>query len=323
MSTTLANFHAFSVESNLFHNVYADAEWYGDRIQAVCGATAKGFAVTNSAEGAKLEREGAKRCYECELHVNRRSVWTIAFRKRTANRFQRVTNWSGTWDAAVRMAEIFGKANPELDIYYTITREAEEMGYGSEEDQGNILVDSGKRIRVMDNAELSEEIISAFVEASGWVENKGRPGHYYMIIPNTDDHIICTNKAHATNGAAYACAFDAIWSNAKHAEEVVSAMDTIDQGLITSVLRAIVDSGREDLTYLLDDVDSYPCHAPNGEPSKITKRHECAVCADSDNPCGECTLAFMRGLFCGLRNVELPDYPAESLFAESAFDCYA
>lgn len=322
----LSDTRAYDVDSKLFHHVYADASWYGDRdkrIQAVCGATAKGLPVPSAIEGARLERTGATSCPGCELFTDRRSIWTIAFRKRTANRFQRVTNWSGSWDAAVRMAGVFAKTNGDLEIYFTITREAEMSGHGSTEDNGNILTDAGKRIRIVDNAELSDEIISEFVRVSGWVENKGRPGHAYMIVPNTDNHIICTNKAHVTNGAAYACANDAVWANGAHARDIIAELDTIDQDAMVAVMRAIVDSGREDLAYLLDSIDTAPCHAPNGEPSKITRCADCAVCADSDNPCGECTLAFLRELEPILRGVKLPDYTVESLFAESAFDCYA
>lgn len=325
MSTaTLSTSRAYDVESKLIHNLAWNASWYGDnRIQAVCGTTVQGHEISNSREAAIVEQDGGKPCYECKLHSDRRSLWTVAFRKRTANRFQRVTNWSGSWDDAVRMAGVVGEAHPELEIFYTTTREAEESGYVSDEDQGNILVDSGKRIRVVDNAELSEEIISAFVRVSGWVENKGRTGHHYVIIPGTDNHIICTNKTHVTNGSAYACANDAVWSNAAHSQKVISAMDTIDQSAMVAVLRAVVDSGREDLEYLLDSIDAMPCHAPNGEPSKITRQNDCAVCADSDNPCGECTFAFLREIEPILRRVQLPDYPVESLYAETAFDCYA
>src|SRR5690242_8877842 len=83
-------------------------------------------------------------------------VWTIAYRKPTANRFQRVTNWAGTWQAAADLATPFALANPELQVWTTPTL-AYEQAHPDSEDNGNILVDSGKRVRVVDNATLGNE----------------------------------------------------------------------------------------------------------------------------------------------------------------------
>lgn len=87
-----------------------------------------------------------------------KTTWTLAFRKRTANRFQRVTNWSGTWAQARELASTFAKANPTLDVYYVPTLESEV--HGAPEDAGNILTDAGKRIRIRDNGILSAEILA-------------------------------------------------------------------------------------------------------------------------------------------------------------------
>jgi hypothetical protein len=76
--------------------------------------------------------------------------WTIAFRKPRANRFQRVTNWHGTWAQAYDLAKAFVEANPELQVFYVATS-------GMESD--TILVDSGKRVRIIDNATLSGDML--------------------------------------------------------------------------------------------------------------------------------------------------------------------
>lgn len=320
-TTTFADYRAYDVDSKLFHHVYADASWYGDRdkrIQAVCGATAKGLPVRSALEGARLERIGATACPNCELHMDRRSIWTIAFRKPRANRFQRVTNWSGSWDDAVKMAGLYAAAHPELEIYYVITLDAEKANPDSE-DNGNVMVASGKRIRMIDNAELSDEIIAEFIRVTGRVENKGKPGHFYMVVPNTDDHIICTNKAHVTNGAAYACANDAVWANAAHAQKEIENLDALDHGHVVDVMRQVVDNGREDLMYLFDSIDVAPFQEPTGEDSAIPSVSDCEKCCHYDaSRCDACVLAWLVALLHIRGDVKLNELPAVA-----EFDCYA
>lgn len=90
-----------------------------------------------------------------------RANWTIAYRKRTANRFLRVSTWAGTWSQAVGMARLFGAANPDLEVYYTSNRAAEVEGFVAEEDVRNILVYSGRRIRIVEtDVELPAEMIA-------------------------------------------------------------------------------------------------------------------------------------------------------------------
>ena len=102
-----------------------------------------------------------------------RANWTIAYRKRTANRFLRVSTWSGTWSQAHGMARLFGQAHPELDVYYTSDRSAEVEGFVIEEDVRNILVDSGRRVRIVETdvelpAEMIARIPSAEVARERW-----------------------------------------------------------------------------------------------------------------------------------------------------------
>ena len=92
------------------------------------------------------------------------TTWTLAFRKRTANRFQRVTNWSGTWAQALELAQAFGKAHPELDVWYVPTLASEANG--AAEDAGNVMVDSGKRIRIRENGALTEADLAMVPDAA-------------------------------------------------------------------------------------------------------------------------------------------------------------
>jgi hypothetical protein len=95
-----------------------------------------------------------------------RANWTIAYRKRTANRFLRVSTWAGTWSQAVGMARLFSEANPDLEVYYTSNRTAEIEGFVIEEDRGNILVDSGRRVRIVEtDIELPAEMIARIPNA--------------------------------------------------------------------------------------------------------------------------------------------------------------
>lgn len=104
-----------------------------------------------------------------------RANWTIAYRKRTANRFLRVATWSGTWSQAYGMARLFGEANPGLEVYYTSNRAAEVEGFVVEEDCRNILVDSGRRVRIVETdvelpAEMIARIPAAEVARERWAD---------------------------------------------------------------------------------------------------------------------------------------------------------
>ncbi|MGH3401039.1 MAG: hypothetical protein ACRDRJ_00725 [Streptosporangiaceae bacterium] len=72
------------------------------------------------------------------------STWTIAYRKPRANKFHRVTDWAGTWQQATEMAAMLTRAHPELQVYYVPTKATEDAQPGRE-DNGNILIDNGRR----------------------------------------------------------------------------------------------------------------------------------------------------------------------------------
>jgi hypothetical protein len=111
------------------------------------------------------------------MDANSPNAWTIAYRKRTANRFQRVTNWTGTWQEAFDMARVFSALHPDLQVYYVSSRAHEdhervelprqvasgEMGQHLADaylvDHGNILVDSGKRVRMTETGTLDPELL--------------------------------------------------------------------------------------------------------------------------------------------------------------------
>lgn len=99
--------------------------------------------------------------------------WTIAYRmSKHANHFKRVTNWSGTWNAARIMAAEFEAHNPGAEVWYVPTSEYEnyqrgmiESGAfedtGISDDFGNILMDSGKRIKMRETGLVTDEMIES------------------------------------------------------------------------------------------------------------------------------------------------------------------
>lgn len=89
-----------------------------------------------------------------------RSMWTIAYRKPRANRFLRVTNWQGTWAQALAVSQVFAAAHPELQVWYVPT--AASDANGAPEDIGNILVDTGRRVRIVEGGDelLTTEMIA-------------------------------------------------------------------------------------------------------------------------------------------------------------------
>lgn len=107
--------------------------------------------------------------------------WTIAYRKPRANRFQRVTNWHGTWNDAYAVAREFANANPELQVFYVPTLASEQDGHNAE-DAGNILVDSGKRVRIIDNGSLSGDVLDYAVS---------------LLMDDASEDDACVNEAYA------------------------------------------------------------------------------------------------------------------------------
>lgn len=86
------------------------------------------------------------------------TMWTLAYRKRTANRFQRVTNWAGTWHQAHDLANKFAEAYPDLQVWYVPTVGSDPYAC--------ILVDSGRMVRIRENGTLSAELIGKVRDAA-------------------------------------------------------------------------------------------------------------------------------------------------------------
>ena len=91
--------------------------------------------------------------------------WTVAWRMPRENRFVRAINWAGTWTQAREMAAAVRELLPPLaEVYYTSTLQAELDGRVHAEDRGNILVDSGRRVRIIDSGMLPAELLDREVE---------------------------------------------------------------------------------------------------------------------------------------------------------------
>jgi hypothetical protein len=126
--------------------------------------------------------------------------WTLAYRNPRANRFQRVTNWSGTWHQAYYLAQALGQEQPGLQIYYVMTEQAEQdrrvriatevkrgqmsLGLASEyfADHGNILVaETRRRVRMFETGTLSDEVLAQVMDpqaARERYEDNGRPARH-------------------------------------------------------------------------------------------------------------------------------------------------
>lgn len=86
------------------------------------------------------------------------TTWTLAWRKRTANRFQRAVNWSGTWAQARELAGTFLAAHPDLQVYYVPT-------VGSDPD-ATVMTDSGRNVRIRDNGVIPAAVLAQAPDAA-------------------------------------------------------------------------------------------------------------------------------------------------------------
>lgn len=79
--------------------------------------------------------------------------FTYGYRKPTANRIYRVSDWSGTWqDARDRGTAIAAKAHEDLHFFVLTTRDYDETN--PTEDSHNMMSTSGKRIPLVDITEV-------------------------------------------------------------------------------------------------------------------------------------------------------------------------
>jgi hypothetical protein len=82
-------------------------------------------------------------------------TWTLAYRKRTANRFRRVIDWAGSWADARDMAQRSTLPAEQYEIWCVPTADSEALRPGHE-DNGNVLTDTGRRVRIVDNANIAD-----------------------------------------------------------------------------------------------------------------------------------------------------------------------
>jgi len=102
-------------------------------------------------------------------------TWTVAWRKVRGTTFSRAVNWAGTWAEAFEMAQSVGELLGDgYQVYYTTTAASEErdrariaageLDASYAEDHGYILVDSGLRVRIVENGMLPAELLDREVE---------------------------------------------------------------------------------------------------------------------------------------------------------------
>ena len=84
-------------------------------------------------------------------------TWTVAYRLRRANRFLRIDGVALPWDEATELAlEVSEALGSRYEVYYvpTAASDAEQVF----EDRGNILVDSGRRVKIKEGGVLPEGV---------------------------------------------------------------------------------------------------------------------------------------------------------------------
>jgi hypothetical protein len=94
-----------------------------------------------------------------------RHIWTIAYRKRTANRFHRV-DLALTWRQAYDLAGRAVQAAPDRQVYYVTNAASEreeaariaagDLAESYADDHRNVMVDSGKKIRIVEGGSLDD-----------------------------------------------------------------------------------------------------------------------------------------------------------------------
>jgi hypothetical protein len=86
-------------------------------------------------------------------------TWTVAYRLRRANRFLRIDGVALHWDEATELAlEVSEALGSRYEVYYvpTLASESEQVF----EDRGNILVDSGRRVKIKEGGVLPEGVVA-------------------------------------------------------------------------------------------------------------------------------------------------------------------
>lgn len=81
--------------------------------------------------------------------------WTLAYKTAAEPYAHRMRNFKGTYSEARTMGDQFTRNHPELDSWIVVTQEAEMRGYGSEEDNGRIMMDNGQWVYMVDDGNFN------------------------------------------------------------------------------------------------------------------------------------------------------------------------
>lgn len=105
-----------------------------------------------------LELDAATGEVPVEYKAPEHADWTVAYRKPRANRFRRIP-LQLTWRQAQVLATlVFNALGGEYEVYTVSTAEAEATDRVAQEDKGNVLSHTGRRVRLVDTGALPEGV---------------------------------------------------------------------------------------------------------------------------------------------------------------------
>jgi hypothetical protein len=187
------------------------------------------------------------------------TTWTIAYRNPRANRFTRVTNWTGTWSQAVGMAQLFAGADPDAQVFYVPSRESELNGLVPAEDIANILVDSGKRVRIVEKGEISDDMIARIpvrkVARERWIDRKpiadeapAAPGQPAMAAKGTSKPVRSAGRLITFPSIGIVKGSQA-WRNSETGVEIIKGGNFYEVGLYYVCVPLLGGLGRNLVAY--------------------------------------------------------------------------
>jgi hypothetical protein len=123
---------------------------------------------------------------DAKTYAEEKPRWTVAYRT-TRNRgvFHRVS-LELTWHQAVDMATYLVRVL-DTAVWYVPNRQAELDGWTAIEDVQNVMVDSGRRVRIAEDGVLPFDTnppVALWSEASGTPDPVSRPADPFATIPN-------------------------------------------------------------------------------------------------------------------------------------------
>lgn len=113
-----------------------------------------------------------------------RRYWTVAYRHPRANHIKRVPQLALTWEESYALARKVQEALPPgFEVYYVTTAEADAHGFTSEEDRGNVLVASGRRVRMRETGVLPEGVTAPEDDRVPHIDESYRTANGVVISP--------------------------------------------------------------------------------------------------------------------------------------------